>query len=516
MFGFKDPLRRLPGRTPLEFVAMDGKNVELAVMLVAAGARADGVDEFGKTPLHHAAMGGSRAICEFLIAGPAAELHVADNYGDTPLHVACEHGRVEVIKFFTEWQEERLRRFKSGKDGVGGVTHRVATKRLFAKMQDEKLSVHVPRRFPITWFREFVMRYRDQVHGKPLQTLVEGAAETRAREKAAMPDPPWGKVAYINDYVEHIDPGTRASLAPISNERINAVMHEYGPEKKTEIFIHADKREQLVPLNAPLIMLVELLDKVLEQAYVNVRNIKGRTPIFNAVEPLHVVVTQAHQDGLQVMIDDHQADVRVKDYQKDTIVDILSRNHQGVPKNWRTRPEDGGEEGSGETKELEEGDDSESSEDETNVGGGGGDVPEVEDKEEDDDDENMEDEDEEHLMGLGSGGSGGAMTKANQRAMMSVKRLMNVDGAEKQLQHLRKDSEVVRRVGSWVEYKDPTTGMQYFFQQRSGRTLFETPGEVRTSEQKALGWALLETVSERRQIDKNDWYELCDVEGTGA
>ena len=101
---------------------MDGKNVELAVMLVAAGARADGVDEFGKTPLHHAAMGGSRAICEFLIAGPAAELHVADNYGDTPLHVACEHGRVEVIKFFTEWQEERLRRFKSGKDGVGGVT----------------------------------------------------------------------------------------------------------------------------------------------------------------------------------------------------------------------------------------------------------------------------------------------------------------------------------------------------------------------------------------------------------
>ena len=37
-----------------------------------------------------------------------------------------------------------------------------------------------------------------------------------------------------------------------------------------------------------------------------------------------------------------------------------------------------------------------------------------------------------------------------------------------------------------------------------------------TSQQKkAIGWALLETISERRQIDKNDWYELCDVEGTG-
>ena len=41
---------------------------------------------------------------------------------------------------------------------------------------------------------------------------------------------------------------------------------------------------------------------------------------------------------------DLQADVRVNDYQKDSIVDILGRNHQGVPNNWRTRPEDGGEE----------------------------------------------------------------------------------------------------------------------------------------------------------------------------
>ena len=59
---------------------------------------------------------------------------------------------------------------------------------------------------------------------------------------------------------------------------------------------------------------------------------------------------------------DLQADVRVNDYQKDSIVDILGRNHQGVPNNWRTRPEDGGEEeGKVEVVEM---DDSGSSEEE--------------------------------------------------------------------------------------------------------------------------------------------------------
>ena len=66
------------------------------------------------------------------------------------------------------------------------------------------------------------------------------------------------------------------------------------------------------------------------------------------------------------------------------------------------------------------------------------------------------------------------MTKANQRAMVSVKRLMEADGAEKQWQELRRHCTVVRRVGSWVEYNDKLTGMSFFFQQRSGRTVFGT------------------------------------------
>ena len=45
IFGFKDTDRRLPGRTPLELVAVQGKSVALAVMLVSAGAVASVVRE---------------------------------------------------------------------------------------------------------------------------------------------------------------------------------------------------------------------------------------------------------------------------------------------------------------------------------------------------------------------------------------------------------------------------------------------------------------------------------------
>ena len=93
LFGFKDEHRRLSGRTGLEMVCLSACPVELAVLLVASGAKSDTRDEMGRTPLHHAAVGGSRGICEFLLAGAGAELHVKDNYGDTPLHMACEHGR---------------------------------------------------------------------------------------------------------------------------------------------------------------------------------------------------------------------------------------------------------------------------------------------------------------------------------------------------------------------------------------------------------------------------------------
>ena len=48
IFGFKDTDRRLPGRTPLELVALQGKSVALAVMLVSAGAVASVEDGIGE------------------------------------------------------------------------------------------------------------------------------------------------------------------------------------------------------------------------------------------------------------------------------------------------------------------------------------------------------------------------------------------------------------------------------------------------------------------------------------
>ena len=78
------------------------------------------------------------------------------------------------------------------------------------------------------------------------------------------------------DGLIEIFPLLLVSLVFHNIERISAVMQEYGPEKKTEVYVHADKRESIVPLNCPLELVVDLCDKVLEQSYVNVRNIKGR------------------------------------------------------------------------------------------------------------------------------------------------------------------------------------------------------------------------------------------------
>ena len=36
-------------------------------------------------------------------------------------------------------------------------------------------------------------------------------------------------------------------------------MKEYGPSKKTEVYVHADKRESIVPLNCPLELVVAAL-----------------------------------------------------------------------------------------------------------------------------------------------------------------------------------------------------------------------------------------------------------------
>jgi ankyrin repeat protein len=89
------------GRTPL-ITAVVGDNIEVAEVLLAAGADIEGVDsQLGATPLSWAACAGRFKAARFLLSR-GAQINVrAGPDGNTPLHhaVRCCHKVPEMIRF---------------------------------------------------------------------------------------------------------------------------------------------------------------------------------------------------------------------------------------------------------------------------------------------------------------------------------------------------------------------------------------------------------------------------------
>ena len=83
-------------RTPLHWAAWRGR-VEIARMLIDAGANLDIQDDQGQTPLHWAAKYGREEIARMLI-GAKADVNVQDKWGSTPLHGAARWGYEEISK----------------------------------------------------------------------------------------------------------------------------------------------------------------------------------------------------------------------------------------------------------------------------------------------------------------------------------------------------------------------------------------------------------------------------------
>lgn len=87
-------------RTPLLFAALQG-HLEVAEVLVAAGAASDTVDAFGRSALHYAAGCGSAALCSTLGAtAPAALVTLVDIDGRSPLHYAAGSSDCDSVKYF--------------------------------------------------------------------------------------------------------------------------------------------------------------------------------------------------------------------------------------------------------------------------------------------------------------------------------------------------------------------------------------------------------------------------------
>ena len=83
------------GMTSLHMVASSGK-IELAKLLIAAGADVNARSKEDLTPLHLAAVNGIEEVCELLISEGADLKAVTDN-GHTALSLATAQGNREVV-----------------------------------------------------------------------------------------------------------------------------------------------------------------------------------------------------------------------------------------------------------------------------------------------------------------------------------------------------------------------------------------------------------------------------------
>ena len=114
--------------TPLHVAVREG-SVEIARMLIDAGADLDVQDTWGsQTPLHVAAINERVEIARMLI-GAGADVNVQDDYGWTPLHYAANNGSVEIAKMLIDAGAK-----KDIEDNEGGTPYDLTTNEELKKL----------------------------------------------------------------------------------------------------------------------------------------------------------------------------------------------------------------------------------------------------------------------------------------------------------------------------------------------------------------------------------------------
>eukprot|EP00948_MAST-09A_sp_MAST-9A-sp1_P001218 g1218.t1 len=335
-------------------VAVIHQQIDILMDLVGYNADVNAFDSFGKTALHHAAainkteiFWKKRMVRDHLyrivktphlvneeekielhvglimfdfLAVHGADIHALDHYGNSCMHIAAETGNGPFLERVLEYQEERLRRYVSGKDiintGSHGVFVDVAAN--FHKTElDTRLQPFELRRFPITWMQEVVLKFRKDNHGKPMKVNKGGAKDALAREKRGLPNPPWGRVRTMQMFVEHLVPKTKSVLPFIQPHVISSIMRRYGPPPDMITYTRpgTDLTFKLHPelSEDEFVALVRL---ILQAAMVNQTNKVGRTCLHLALDPPNSIITESHEIVLRSLMDDHGALVDINDNYK--------------------------------------------------------------------------------------------------------------------------------------------------------------------------------------------------------
>ena len=79
--------------------AAEKEKINIAKILIRAGANLEAIDNDGSTPLHSASKANSTLLIAKTLIDEGANLEAVDNDGNTPLHIAIENKRSKVAEF---------------------------------------------------------------------------------------------------------------------------------------------------------------------------------------------------------------------------------------------------------------------------------------------------------------------------------------------------------------------------------------------------------------------------------
>jgi ankyrin repeat protein len=105
------------GRTGLEMAAMNG-NVQIATILIKAGAKLDSQDRFGNTPLHAAVERKQLDMVELLL-GSGAAVDLQNHTGMTPLMIAARSGELDIVRALLAKGASVAKTDFTGRDAAG-------------------------------------------------------------------------------------------------------------------------------------------------------------------------------------------------------------------------------------------------------------------------------------------------------------------------------------------------------------------------------------------------------------
>lgn len=85
------------GFQPIHYAAKNNY-IQTVGVLLAAGAKVDAANMFGDQPIHEAAREGHNGMVKALLAA-TAKVNATNKYGQQPLHLAAQMGRAETVNF---------------------------------------------------------------------------------------------------------------------------------------------------------------------------------------------------------------------------------------------------------------------------------------------------------------------------------------------------------------------------------------------------------------------------------